>query len=133
LFKQEKAMVKCCANRASIVANVAAVSEKTCDRLPNFVTPASSTNKAVCSTTSVKPGQAKCSDRVSYAKAKAMCAQLGARLCTTDELAQDSGSDKTCGYADKRVWTSSECAQEGQVLTQAGASLFLRAVPKQCS
>ena len=135
LFKQEKAMVKCCADRAITPADVAAVSEKTCEQLPNFVTPASSTNKAVCSTTvvSVGKGVAKCSGSVTFAKAKDICGRQGARLCTTDELAQDSGSDKMCGYADERVWTSSKCPQEGQVMTQAGASLFLGAVPKLCS
>jgi len=139
LFKQEKAMVKCCADRGRLNADVAAVSEKTCDQLPSFVTPASSTNKAVCSTTAVSSsvqkgneGTRKCSGKVSYSKAKDMCARLGARLCTADELAQDAGSD-TCGYSDERVWTSSGCTQEGQMMTQAGGSLFLRAVPKQCS
>lgn len=62
-----------------------------------------------------------------------MCARQGARLCTTEELAQDSGSDKSCNYADSRVWTSTKCPQEGQVMTQAGASLFLGAVAKKCT
>ena len=135
------AMLKCCANSdetgPKAYGDVIAASEKTCEQLPSFVTSASSPNKAVCSTSLVVHRQGKragsCSKDVSFDVAKDMCAKRGARLCTADELSQDVGADQVCGYSSKRVWTSSQCPFEGQVLTQAGSSAFLRSVPKQCT
>jgi len=113
------------------------VSEKMCDELVGFVTSPSSPNKAVCSTAAVQlkkgKGKAQCSGAVTYAAAQAMCDMRKARLCTADELSQDVGDDELCGYNNQRVWTSTECPFEGQMLTQAGASAFLHQVPKQCT
>jgi len=136
------AMLKCCANSDEtgpqrLGADAVATSEKTCEQLPTFATSPSSPNKAVCSTALVqtKKGKGKelCSGEVTFDRAKDMCAKRGARLCTADEISQDVGSDQVCGYSAQRVWTSSECPFEGQVLTQAGSSVFLRTVPKQCT
>jgi len=134
-------MLKCCANSDESgpqrFGEAVATSEKTCEQLPSFATSPSSPNKAVCSTSLVltKKGKGKelCSGDVTFDRAKDICAKRGARLCTADELSQDVGSDQICGYNTQRVWTSSECPFEGQVLTQAGASVFLRTVPKQCT
>lgn len=135
------AMLKCCANSdetgPKAFGEVIAASEKTCEQLPSFVTAASSPNKAVCSSSLVQQKVGKragvCSGDVTFDVAKDMCARRGARLCTADELSQDVGADQVCGYSSKRMWTASQCPFEGQVLTQAGSSAFLRSVPKQCT
>lgn len=135
-------LLRCCANGDEIgprkTEEVAAVvSEKTCDQIPSFSTSPSAPNKAVCSTSLVLTGKGKgkaqCSGDVTFKEAKQICSKRGARLCTADELSQDVGNDLVCGYNSQRVWTSSECPFENQVLTQAGASAFLRSVPKQCT
>eukprot|EP00730_Choanoeca_flexa_P020100 TRINITY_DN9823_c0_g1_i1.p1 TRINITY_DN9823_c0_g1~~TRINITY_DN9823_c0_g1_i1.p1 ORF type:complete len:1554 (+),score=371.86 TRINITY_DN9823_c0_g1_i1:139-4662(+) len=59
-----------------------------------------------------------------WAASNNYCTQLGARLCTYQELLADETADTGCSYNSRPIWTSSEC-RNGTMkgyLTHAGSS-----------
>lgn len=57
-----------------------------------------------------------CSTAVSYTTATNLCAQLGARLPTWEELRQGATIGSGCGYEFERVWTRTSCAKYDSTL-----------------
>lgn len=127
--KTNAAMLKCCSSNNPDI-KLADVSPNTCSELPAFVTSPTTLNKAVCSAAAIGPNST-CSGNLTFVKAIQFCEQVGARLCTADELSQDIGNDQVCGYASNRVWTASECP--AGYFSQAGAFPSLSSVPRNCT
>lgn len=85
---------------------------------------------SVCGASLVSNG--KCSREVTFDEADKMCKHLGARLCTSEELANDEAKLTGCKLETKRIWSSTVCDEE-KVYTQAGASEGLEIHNKQCT
>jgi chromosome segregation ATPase len=63
--------------------------------------------------------------------AKQSCADKGARLCTTEEVAGDVVKGTGCDINGKRVWTSTVCG-ENMVETLAGSAAEAKHIPHSC-
>ena len=50
-----------------------------------------------------------CSGAVDFAGAVAFCENMGARLCTWDEISDKVSTSTGCSYNDDMLWTSTEC------------------------
>jgi hypothetical protein len=61
-----------------------------------------------------------CYRAVQPAVAAALCAGVGARLCTLGELQLDLSSSTGCGMNNKDVWSSTPCGVEGRGFLSAG-------------
>jgi hypothetical protein len=66
-------------------------------------------NTAVCSQVADGANEV-CSDRLSFADATAHCEDMGARICTVEEMRDGEMEGSICGYA--WTWSSTECAPE---------------------
>lgn len=94
-------------------------------------------SRAVCGASRVATGSSNalgpaCADAATYAVADATCKSVGARLCTSQEIANDETRNTGCDFDFARVWSSSSCAA-GRVTTLAGASMYLDRVPMECT
>lgn len=72
----------------------------------------------------------RCSLRVSFDEAKDICKDLGARVCTLQELRDDVASDSGCNLDAQRVWSSTLC-RNGYV-TGSGGSAGTKNTPISC-
>jgi hypothetical protein len=128
---QENLLLEIAANKFdSTQATTSAISVNSCKQLGWSV----HATHPVCSRTPASG----CDRLVNFSEAKDICSTLGTRLCTSPELSDarwvDENADAgSCNNGATRVWTSSTCAFNGQVVTQAGSALFLNSVPKQCA
>lgn len=100
-------------------------SEKSCEDLGWTIQGGS---KAVCGYSKVNQGDC---GTGSYAEAEAMCASVGARLCSTEELSNDETKGTGCKGDCKRVWASDTCASGHHSL--AGASKCAGDYPPECT
>lgn len=72
--------------------------------------------------------------KVMFVEAKTQCEELGARLCSSQELSSSTIKDSgDCDVKQERVWTSSICGFDADVLTQAGQATGLQNVRKECT
>lgn len=62
----------------------------------------------------------KCLSAMEYQDAEAICRDLGARLCTSQELSQAQVASGKCNTGTTSVWSSSPCAFPDQFLTVSG-------------
>jgi len=93
-------------------------------------------NKAmtnVCASSKVNDGE--CSGEVDFATAEAICAENGARLCTSEELEMDVAKGTGCKGDCGAVWTSDTCKQGDFVghITTAGSRKCLHRYPPTCT
>ena len=63
-----------------------------------------------------------CSGAVTYNEALAFCNAVGARLCTTNELATDEARNLGCSLDKTLVWSNNECGSDG-MKTAYGSSI----------
>lgn len=118
-FKSETAaFVRCCADSSTETAVVTGTSCKTCGELgwdPLVRGPLD-----VCAASEVATPDGGCIDPpVPITVAEEFCANLGARLCSLDELHVGVTSTTGCGKDAERVWSRSACGN-GQFYTAAG-------------
>lgn len=73
-----------------------------------------------------------CHTDVTYEEAKKTCQNVGARLCTADELSNDAAKGSGCKGDEANTWTSTGCSDTGYT-TQAGAKKGLAANPATCT
>ena len=71
---------------------------------------ASSATRAVCADS--EHGFGGCRGKLTFGAADDLCASVGARLCTSDELSNDAAAGSGCSYDAARVWSSNECVGE---------------------
>jgi hypothetical protein len=85
---------------------------------------------AVCGTSTLlgMPGSGDmCVREAAFADASELCAEMGARLCTADELGRGEGDPSICGYDSILAWTwaggdqADACPSGNQSLGAAGA------------
>jgi len=103
---------------------------KTCNELGWVTSPASD---QVCAASAVINGR--CSGNVNIFAARKLCSRIGARLCTSQEIAADEAKGSGCKYDCERVWTGSKCttSEGGQgFLTLAGARKCSAKLPSRC-
>ena len=89
----------------------------------------------VCSQ-SVGPDGKECSGQVPLELAAKFCNDMGARLCTADQLDANVAEDSGCDYDGERVWSSTICRDdEGHVghWTLAGSRVYRKHVAKECT
>ena len=55
-----------------------------------------------------------CKHRATFAQAQKFCANMGGRLCTREELANDCTAGTGCGHDNDLVWTSERFSNEDQ-------------------
>lgn len=60
------------------------------------------------------------------------CRQLGARVCTADEIRQDEPRGGVCRLDEQRVWTATPCSS-GAHITSAGSASSLGDIVQQCT
>lgn len=88
---------------------------------------------SVCAESAVINGR--CSGEVDATTASNTCAKVGARLCTSDELALDEAKSSGCKFDCARVWSSSQCTtKEGAsgFMSMSGAKKCASSVPSRC-
>jgi hypothetical protein len=57
---------------------------------------------------------------VTFAEAETLCSNIGARLCTLDELLVDEARGTGCNFDTKLIWSSSHC--DGHDLSTSGVA-----------
>jgi len=84
-------------------------SEKTCAELgsgwTNF---ASNGDLNICGESDAAPLSG-CSGQLDFAAALIFCEDVGARLCSVDEVLNREAADSGCGYDYEIIWTSTSC------------------------
>lgn len=68
-------------------------------------------DRSVCGTSSAFPLPGCQSERVGWEAAKAVCEQVGSRLCTADELRADETAGSGCGLDEHAIWSSTPCTR----------------------
>jgi hypothetical protein len=70
---------------------------------------------------------------MSFQEAKDQCEEVGARLCTSEEVSNGEVQGTVCGLAKKHVWTATddEC-EEGYAIAQARNPKKLSFAPREC-
>jgi hypothetical protein len=58
-----------------------------------------------------------CQDALNHEEASAMCAEMGGRLCTAEELLGDCTRDTGCGHNNDMIWSSTEAPDAGNTDT----------------
>ncbi|KAL3927787.1 MAG: hypothetical protein SGPRY_002671, partial [Prymnesium sp.] len=91
------------------------------------------TQSGVCAES--QNGLGGCHEKVSLQDAAKLCASVGARLCTTYELASNVAAGSGCSLDRVRVWSGTPCRNGAYIghFTQAGAISALRELPRRCS
>lgn len=103
---------------------------KTCNELGWSTLGGSDT---VCAESAVVNGR--CSGDTDQLTASQICAKLGARLCTADELSFDEAKGSGCKYDCSRSWSATKCTTtEGNpgYETLAGARKCSSLIPTRC-
>lgn len=103
---------------------------KACSELGWVTSPASD---QVCAGSAVINGR--CSGNVNIFAARKFCSRIGARLCTSAELAADEAKGSGCKYDCERVWSGTKCTtKEGSqgFLTLSGARKCSSKLPSRC-
>ena len=75
---------------------------------------------SVCAASDAPP-LSTCSGYASWTAAAETCENVGARLCTLDELVGDEARGTGCDYDYEIVWSATECGTDGHFVTR-GAS-----------
>ena len=125
-----------CTSTVPMLASIPPRSERSCDEL-DWPSGAGSSMPHICSGPPVPADH--CGGRVHYATAAATCHWLGARLCTSAELAADAARDHACFAKDRRTWSATPCAgSDGKSswdnghISQAAALSGLAESPPTC-
>jgi hypothetical protein len=93
--------------------------------------PEAAGSPAVCGTSSllgVLDGGDMCVREMTFVHASELCQEMGARLCTVDELGRGEGAPSTCSYDSMLAWTWASggqpnvCPSSNQSLAAAGAT-----------
>jgi hypothetical protein len=87
----------------------------------------------VCAASDVSSvnGGEMCSGLVNIVQADQLCRNMGARLCTADELLANATAGTGCGYDWERVWSTTMC-DNSLHFTAAGNTAYAEEVPSSC-
>lgn len=117
-----RAHVRCCADVAAEAAALTGTSCKTCGQLgwlPKASTPAVCADSEVAGASN---GQGECvAEAISFRAAEQLCFDIGARLCSFEELDSDVAGATGCSLDDKLVWSRSPCGS-GSFRVRLGTS-----------
>eukprot|EP00045_Choanoeca_perplexa_P017655 m.261284 g.261284 ORF g.261284 m.261284 type:complete len:2833 (+) comp17596_c0_seq5:884-9382(+) len=129
--------VTCCADAVSLSADLTGPSCKSCGEL-GWVSKVDVGNDIdVCADSEVVPGsvdgEGQCQDSpVPFITALKICSEIGARLCSLDEIQNGETARTGCNLDSHRVWTRTECAQ-GQYISTAGSPAHMDTIKPQCT
>lgn len=127
------AKVKCCADSSHPKLKGSKrlpSSAKSCDQLNRFSVTPYATNQAICNYAPRKG--VKCTNTANFTEARRICEDMGARLCSGTEIAQDLVMNAGCGVRG-RIWSGIPCEKSGESFTQGGFSGILGTYPLQCT
>ena len=85
--------------------------------------------ETVCGESNIKsPLQSSgCHNAIGFQSALAVCTSAGARLCTSEEMANDETRGTGCGYDGKAIWTGTRgTCGAGNFITRARLSVSCR-------
>lgn len=116
-----KRAVRCCSD-IDLVPGIV-IYRHTCEDLGWAVQPSGK-----CAESNVN---GRCSPRAAWGVAKDTCTDVGARVCTDEELEAGIGGGSGCKLDEERVWSFTKCADG--FISMAGHPKYLGDTPKQCT
>jgi len=112
---------------SSEAGRIEGTSQHTCQQLGWETSLEAGKSPFVCSQSKIND---ECPVDMTFAEAEATCSTVGARLCTSEELANDEAKGGGCKADCKGVWSADTC--DGGHTWQAGAAKCLKDFPSAC-